>query len=86
LGKTPERPCSGQFQVRIDPDQHREVVRAAYEQGVTLNQFVKSAITERLQATREIRHIHEHRVSYTWSETPLIERDEPEWQIANCCH
>ena len=87
LGKIPEKPCSGQFQVRITSEQHRKTVHAAYEQGTTLNEFVKLAIAERLQETREIRHVHEHRISHTWTEMlPIPEQDETVWQIANPCH
>ena len=45
-GESPERPFSGKFNIRIEPELHRAVFIAARQSGVSLNAWVKSAITE----------------------------------------
>lgn len=44
VGKVPEREYKGSFNVRIDPELHREAAIAAYQEGITLNQYVERAI------------------------------------------
>lgn len=39
----------GAFNVRIPSDMHGQAAMEAYEQGITLNAFVKHAIEERLK-------------------------------------
>ena len=39
-GEEPERPYSGQFLVRVEPDLHRAVVVAAKKAGLSLNKWV----------------------------------------------
>lgn len=39
-GKAPEKPFSGKFMVRLDPELHRRVVAAAVNAGKSLNSFV----------------------------------------------
>lgn len=36
-GKEPEKPFSGKFVVRIDPEAHRRITLAAHEEGKSLN-------------------------------------------------
>ncbi len=43
-GEEPEKPFSGQFVVRTDPQAHRMAVLAAKSQGMSLNAFVTTAI------------------------------------------
>lgn len=47
-GKDPDKPFSGKFNLRIDPEVHREVVIAAKVAGMSLNQWVAQAITHML--------------------------------------
>lgn len=44
VGKDPNKPFKGLFQVRIDPELHKEAVKQAFKEGVTLNAFVSEAI------------------------------------------
>ena len=44
IGKTPETEYKGSFNVRISPDLHRKIAVQAAKKGVSLNQFVESAI------------------------------------------
>jgi predicted HicB family RNase H-like nuclease len=43
-GKTPERPYSGHFTVRVSPDLHRRVATAAVRDGKSVNAFVADAL------------------------------------------
>jgi predicted HicB family RNase H-like nuclease len=42
-GKTPEKPYSGQFRLRVGPEKHRLLAAAASAQGRSLNEFVADA-------------------------------------------
>ncbi len=44
LDKEPDRPFKGTFNVRVTPDQHRNVAIEAAKQGVSLNRWVAEAI------------------------------------------
>jgi predicted HicB family RNase H-like nuclease len=44
IGKSPEKPFSGTFNVRIPSNLHRQAVIAAAKERQTLNQYVASAI------------------------------------------
>jgi predicted HicB family RNase H-like nuclease len=48
-GTEPDRPFSGRFLVRLDPEDHRAAAIAADRAGVSLNRWVEAAIRERLQ-------------------------------------
>lgn len=43
-GEEPEKPFSGQFVVRIDPELHRAVATASRAQGLSLNKWVAQAL------------------------------------------
>jgi predicted HicB family RNase H-like nuclease len=40
IGKQPERPFSGRFNVRMTPEQHSRLARVAASQGKSLNAWV----------------------------------------------
>jgi predicted HicB family RNase H-like nuclease len=44
VGKSPNKAYSGSFNVRIGPDLHSKAARAAADAGITLNDFVRSAV------------------------------------------
>jgi predicted HicB family RNase H-like nuclease len=46
LGEKPERPFSGSFLVRLEPDVHRTLTALAQVLGVSLNKFVAGKLTE----------------------------------------
>jgi non-homologous end joining protein Ku/predicted HicB family RNase H-like nuclease len=48
LGKSPDRPFKGLFNVRVSPDLHRQAAFAAANERLTLNGFVTSALHEKL--------------------------------------
>ena len=49
LGEQPEKPYSGKFQFRTDPQTHRNAVLAAKKEGKSLNTFVNEAVMEKVQ-------------------------------------
>ena len=48
LGKQPEKPYRGVFNIRISPELHRRAVVEAAKEGITLNQFVATAVEAQL--------------------------------------
>jgi predicted HicB family RNase H-like nuclease len=44
LGQEPDRPFSGRFLVRLDPELHRSVAVAASRKGKSLNVWVKEVL------------------------------------------
>jgi len=44
VGKEPEKPYKGSFNVRISPELHRKAAVKASLSGISLNQFVQKAI------------------------------------------
>lgn len=52
LGQEPERAYSGKYLVRMGPELHREVARAAEREGSSINAYVVSCLEERVRAPR----------------------------------
>ncbi|EME1359681.1 type II toxin-antitoxin system HicB family antitoxin [Klebsiella aerogenes] len=57
LNKDPEKPMSGTFNVRIGPDLHKKAYLSACAEGKSLNDYVKSAIEEKVVGKTEY-HFH----------------------------
>jgi predicted HicB family RNase H-like nuclease len=51
-GKEPVKSCKGSFNVRIPPELHIEAVMVAKELGVSLNDFVRTAVQEKVSKER----------------------------------
>jgi predicted HicB family RNase H-like nuclease len=45
-GESPEKPFSGQFVVRIEPELHRDLSNAAEAQGISLNSLVVARLRQ----------------------------------------
>jgi len=62
LKREPQKRLSGTFNVRIGPDLHRKSAVAARTAGIKLNEFVRSAIIQKLKDKPEItvHYVHEH--------------------------
>jgi predicted HicB family RNase H-like nuclease len=43
-GKTPDKPYSGRFNLRISPSLHRQAVLKAEKEGISLNTLVEKAL------------------------------------------
>jgi predicted HicB family RNase H-like nuclease len=48
-GEEPEKPFSGKFNLRIDPELHRQVFIAAKQLKISLNQWIAEAIKHHIQ-------------------------------------
>jgi len=51
MGREPQKPFKGSFNVRISSDLHKEAVEKATREGVSLNQFVQKAIEEKVRVS-----------------------------------
>jgi len=49
IGKDPEKPFKGIFNVRVKPELHRQCAKAAAAHGIALNEFVGRALDEYVQ-------------------------------------
>ena len=49
IGKDPDRPFSGRFNVRLGPDLHRAAAIAAESEAESLNHFVQTAIAHEVE-------------------------------------
>lgn len=47
-GKEPQKTYKGSFNVRIDPELHKKAAIQAMSKGTSLNQFVESAIADKV--------------------------------------
>ncbi|MBI5409344.1 MAG: type II toxin-antitoxin system HicB family antitoxin [Nitrospirae bacterium] len=48
MGREPQKPFKGSFNVRIPSDLHRKAVEKATRQGISLNQLVQKALEEKV--------------------------------------
>lgn len=84
LSKQPDKPLKGSFNVRIGPDLHKDVARSASQEGVGLNDWVKSAIEGKL-ATKVEHHHHAHYYGDS-AKHPLVtgsfDSSEAHWELA----
>jgi len=46
LGREPEKPFKGSFNVRIPPELHERIAIAAVQHGVSLNRYIADTLTE----------------------------------------
>jgi len=46
LGREPEKPFKGSFNVRIPPELHERVMIAAAQQGKSLNRFISETLSQ----------------------------------------
>jgi len=58
LGKEPDRPFKGSFNVRVEPELHRQAAMKAAEGGCSLNDFVASAIREHVKRAEAVQKSH----------------------------
>lgn len=64
LGIDAKKPLSGTFNVRIGSDLHQRAAEMAVRKGVPLNEFVKSAVSEKLDRAEVVHHHHHHTIEY----------------------
>lgn len=56
IGKEPQKPFRGQFQLRISPDLHRAAALRAVQEQRSLNDLVGHALSHYLDAPCEVNH------------------------------
>lgn len=54
LGVEPEKQFKGTFNVRMSPELHKQASKEAAREGLTLNQFVLSAVESKLQTCGQV--------------------------------
>lgn len=74
LNKSPDKPMSGTFNVRIGEDLHKAAYLKAKSQKVSLNDFVKKAIEEKIINKSEF-HFHLNRES--------IKKERPTYNVTS---
>lgn len=88
LGREPQKPFSGSFNVRVRPELHKAAAEQACREGISLNELVNRALEERLARSPRTYH-HEHHVTHVHrielvrveQETSLFE-GEPRWTVS----
>lgn len=60
IGKEPNKPYSGSFNVRTGPELHKAAVQHAREKGEKLNEFVRNAIEAAIIGTAGLAEVHNH--------------------------
>ncbi len=56
MNEEPDKPFSGKFNLRIDPELHREAYVAARKSGISLNSWVEDAIIHSLLSDGDSKH------------------------------
>ena len=52
-GKSPQKSYKGSFNIRINPDLHKQAAKKSVELGISLNQLVEKAIHELLKNNKK---------------------------------
>jgi len=54
LGRPPQKTYKGVFNVRIDPELHKQIHQKAIQAGISLNAFVQKALSKELAGTSTV--------------------------------
>lgn len=57
-GESPEKPYSGKFVVRIEPELHKRLAIEAHKRGVSINALVGEALSQKMDASTQQGHSH----------------------------
>jgi len=92
IGKEPQKPFKGSFNIRISPQLHRRAAVSAANEGVSLNELTSKAIEYYLDKPDKAINIthndHHHHYSSAGHNVSIIEDtfgdagEEPRWQIS----
>ncbi len=74
VGKEPEKPFKGSFNIRTGTDLHKKSALQAKVKGISLNEFVCTALDNEVQKDKgnEI-HIHHHKHEHVQSHNSTVE-------------
>lgn len=75
IGKTPDREYKGTFNVRVSPQLHAQLDRAAHDQGISMNQFIEKALSEYLIQLERSDSADSYR-GYEYSESPVWQQTQ----------
>ncbi|MBJ7537169.1 type II toxin-antitoxin system HicB family antitoxin [Marinomonas transparens] len=78
VGKEPEKKMSGTFNIRIGAQLHRNAAESALIEEISINDFVKKAIEERIGEGEKNLHLHIHPA--TEQKTLFIKKDVDHWE------
>lgn len=80
IGKEPQKPFKGTFNVRVTPELHRQAAMAAANLGQSLNAWVMDAVNERLRREED----RETELLRALMEKDLMEFSQPNpWAISH---
>jgi predicted HicB family RNase H-like nuclease len=73
-GKSPNKPYSGTFNIRIGSELHKKAAEAAYSGGIALNEYITRAVQERVNqnGVTKVEHTHKHVVVYSDKPRDLV--------------
>ena len=90
VGKHPNKPYSGTFNIRIGAELHSKAAKLAHLKKIKLNELVKQAIQSAIEMNGVITHEHHHQHSINVTVegggsamTVLAGMGKPSWQKAN---
>lgn len=63
LGRQPQKPLRGAFNVRVSPELHKAASLRAIEDGVSLNDVVVRALDAFVCIHADVKHHHDHKVT-----------------------
>ena len=56
IGKNPDKPCGGVFNVRVSPELHRQAILRSFADDLSLNEVVVRALNSFLNPTSNVNH------------------------------
>lgn len=84
IGKEPNKPYSGSFNVRVGSDLHKTASQHARMSGMSLNEFVRNALENAISKPQAATVHHQVTVNHVVSHEQKIEMqfsaEEPQWQ------
>ncbi|MFA6052910.1 MAG: type II toxin-antitoxin system HicB family antitoxin [Methylobacter sp.] len=81
LKREPQKPYSGTFNVRIGGELHRQVAIHSLLSGASINDFVKTAVQEKIEDKKHIHnHIHYH-ASEVVENVTFGKKEEEQWTV-----
>ncbi len=85
--KDPQKPFSGSFNVRVSATVHEQAAKESYLLGLSLNEFVKTAIEEKIQATLPPAPISHFHITLSGQETITnLPGEETIWHTSQISH
>lgn len=92
LGREPNKPFRGTFNVRVGPELHQKLARYATQNKSSINDVIKKAVEEYIEKPKENESVHQHfhtHVAFEYQDTFTQEmswliNDVQQSKIANC--